>query len=216
MSPQLGQRLIGLGLLVGSVGFAIWVWNLAARDGDYYEYAAAFFPAMAMIGLGLLVFPIDKRALRKKYGTDKIERWHMAPPEWKILLLGALACGFGSLFLMWKHEKAREARRGEITSEHQRPDRMEEHTATERNAPAHAVAETTPRMPSWKDHLLLPAGLLAIIGAFVTMVGMMWNRGARLLTFFSERANAESGIRVFWVGAAMLASGLAVLFLCAR
>jgi hypothetical protein len=216
MGSQLGQRLIGLLLLAGSIGFTIWVWNLAAKDGDYYESAAAIFPALAIIGLGLLIFPIDKQALRKKYGTDKIERWHMAPLEWKVLFVGAIACGLGSLILMWKHEKAREARQREIAPADQRPYRMEEPTAEERNEPAHPVAEATPREPSWRNHLLLPAGLLAIIGAFVTMIGMMWNKGARLLTFFSERTNPESGMRVFWVGAAMLAVGLATLFLAAR
>jgi hypothetical protein len=152
------------------------------------------------------VFPVDKQALRQKFGTDKMERWNMYPREWKVLFVGALACGFGSLLLMWNHEKGREAR------EHHEADTNQPRPETQRVS----TPESTPRLRSWKDQLLLPGVLLTVVGWVVLMIGMMWNKGARLLTFFSEGINPERGMRVFWIGAAIFVVGLGMLFLGLR
>ncbi len=53
IQSKLGQRFGGLFLLLLGGGFTIWSWYTALTEGYYYRKAVAFFPAFAVVGLGL-------------------------------------------------------------------------------------------------------------------------------------------------------------------
>jgi hypothetical protein len=86
-----GQRVAGLLLFLVGAGFTAWCWYTALTEGYYYRKAVAIFPAFAVIGLGLLVFPIDVEQIRAEHGVDKPSKFAHYPLEWKLLFFVALA-----------------------------------------------------------------------------------------------------------------------------
>jgi hypothetical protein len=95
-----GQRLAGVVFLAGGVGFTIWSWHDALTEGYYYPRMAAFFPAFAVVGLGMVLFLIDRDCLRAEHGVDRPRSLAHYPLEWKILFVVALAAGLGNWYLL--------------------------------------------------------------------------------------------------------------------
>ncbi len=92
-SSQIGQRLAGLVILVVCGWFTVQSWYTARNEGYYYRKAVAFLPAFAVLGLGMLLFPIDRERLRAEHGTDKPLTIADYPLSWKILAGVAVAAG---------------------------------------------------------------------------------------------------------------------------
>jgi hypothetical protein len=96
------QRLAGLFLLVlcGGITGATWELTLArwGRDttGDpCYAVLSVFFPWFALVGLGFLLFPLDRHRLLALHGVTAPRRLTHLPPSWRALyclgLLGGIA-----------------------------------------------------------------------------------------------------------------------------
>ena len=55
--------------------------------------------------------------------------------------------------------------------------------------------------------------VLLVGGCVVTMVGLLWYKGAWLLRFFEINVDPEKGFKVAMVGFVMLLAGIGLLFL---
>lgn len=58
------------------------------------------FPALMVMGLGLLIFPVDPQKLRDKWGVDKIESIGHVPGIWWIIIAISILVGIGNYFLI--------------------------------------------------------------------------------------------------------------------
>jgi hypothetical protein len=96
LQSKIGQRLLGLLLLVLGGGFTVWSWYTALTEGYYYRKAVALFPAFAVLGLGMILFPIDIERLRAEHGVDKPEKFAHYPPAWKVTVFVAVLAGLGN------------------------------------------------------------------------------------------------------------------------
>jgi hypothetical protein len=98
IKSKLGQRLVGLGLFLVGAGFVGWEWYTAFTEGTYSAKASAFFPAFTVLGLGLILFPIDTDKLKAEHGVEQIQSFRQAPPAWKVLIFAAIAAGLANWF----------------------------------------------------------------------------------------------------------------------
>lgn len=96
IESKFGQRLAGvLFLTLGGV-FTAWIWHMALDGEPYNVMAAALFPAFAVGGLTMLLFPLDFARLRAEHGVDKPQKLAHYPPVWKALFVLALVAGLGN------------------------------------------------------------------------------------------------------------------------
>jgi hypothetical protein len=113
VTSKLGQRLVGLLILLVAGGFTAWIWHTALTEGTYYRKAAALFPAFAVIGLGMLLFPTDVDRLREviglglwlsrlraERGVEKVMSLNQIPPVWWGVLVAAVAAGLGNWYAL--------------------------------------------------------------------------------------------------------------------
>jgi ABC-type Fe3+-siderophore transport system permease subunit len=82
-------------------GISIWNWHHFLVSGLYFRKAALLFPAFAVIGLGLLLFP-GYREERLARGEDlaKLAGIRLITPRWWAILAAALLAGGLNLYLM--------------------------------------------------------------------------------------------------------------------
>jgi hypothetical protein len=98
---KLGQRIMGaLALLVGSSG-TFWTWRTAITEGYYYTGWAVFFPLFAVVGLGLVLLPIDMEKQQAEYGDLTRQGFNQLPLDWKIHMGVAVVAALGNWFLCW-------------------------------------------------------------------------------------------------------------------
>ncbi len=90
-----GQRAIGLLMLLACGGYTAWSWYTVLTEGYYYRLAV-FFPAFAVIGFGLLAFPIDVQ----RYGGERPRSFGDLPPAWQWLFVLALVAALGNWLAM--------------------------------------------------------------------------------------------------------------------
>ncbi|MBN9122950.1 MAG: hypothetical protein J0I06_28070 [Planctomycetes bacterium] len=96
IESKIGQRLVGVFLLILGGGFTAWSWYTALNEGYYYRKAVVLFPFFAAIGLGGLLFPIDMARVRAEYGVDRPQKLTHYPTAWKVLFAAGLVAGFGN------------------------------------------------------------------------------------------------------------------------
>ncbi|HEX5271683.1 MAG TPA: hypothetical protein VFW33_14395 [Gemmataceae bacterium] len=91
-----GQRVVGLLLFALGGGATAWSWYTALTAGYYYRKAVVAFPAFAVAGLGLLLFPIDADKLWAEHGVDRPQKFAHYPLSWKVLFVLALLAAVGN------------------------------------------------------------------------------------------------------------------------
>jgi len=99
------QRLGGLFLMLVGGGFWVWGWYTAINKGYYYEKASMLFPAVFILGLGLLMFPANKEEqerIARNEDISVISRIKLLQPRWWVIIVVALIAGFGN-FLILSH-----------------------------------------------------------------------------------------------------------------
>jgi hypothetical protein len=198
MPAKLGERLGGLFLFVVGTGITVWMWHLALTTGDYNEWAGTIFPAFAVLGLSLLLFPGQLSDLQEKGGADEIEQSNLPFYIWTVIFVLMLACGVSDYILLRVFAK-------EVTPE--TPIAAEVQPAPVQEEP-HEAPPT-----GWRGGLVLLGGLLTIVGIVVAMVGLVWHHGSEFLSFFSAKANPERALRVAIIGCLMMAAGIGMVFL---
>ncbi len=91
------QRLVGLFVFLGGVGFTYFTWITAINEGIVYSSATICGPAFAIIGLGMFFFPMDRSFFMEKYGVDRPVKLSHLPPIWWCIMIAAI--GSGSFYL---------------------------------------------------------------------------------------------------------------------
>jgi hypothetical protein len=96
----LKQRAVGL-LLVVLFGPAIYlVWRSALAGGHYSPTAAALLPVVAIVGLGLALFPVDIDGMREEAKVFGDRFAPHVPLIWQYILLAAVLAGLGNWYAL--------------------------------------------------------------------------------------------------------------------
>ncbi len=99
--PRWKQRLAGMLMaLLGAAG-TWWVWRTAFSEGYYSEKAAMIFPAIAVVGLGLILLP-GYREERLARGEDisRIQGRRLITARWWAILVMAVCAGVANYLLL--------------------------------------------------------------------------------------------------------------------
>src|SRR5260370_42329202 len=95
---KLAQRIGGALIFLPGAGVTGWIWHRALTEGYYYRKSAMLFPAFLVIGLGMVLFPIDAEKLKAEYGVEKIQSYRHVPPAWLGGIISALLAGLADLY----------------------------------------------------------------------------------------------------------------------
>jgi hypothetical protein len=68
-------------------------WQAARRGDELGGEGSAVFPVAAVMGIALLLFPIDKEELLAKHGVNRPQGFRHYPLSWKVLSVIAIAAG---------------------------------------------------------------------------------------------------------------------------
>jgi hypothetical protein len=90
MSSNMKGRLIGLFILVLSIGGIIYNWHSVLTRGLYWQKASFLFPFFACLGFSLILYPITKAESLAKYGSEQIPWKHIPTAQKLIILLGVV------------------------------------------------------------------------------------------------------------------------------
>ncbi len=96
-----GQQIFGLIMFGASLAATIWVWWTAFSQGYFYMYPSMIFPAFAVVGVGLILFP-DYKAERRARGEDisEMEGIKLLTVRWWAILVIALVCSFANFIFL--------------------------------------------------------------------------------------------------------------------
>src|SRR5260370_35607393 len=95
---KLAQRIGGALIFLPGAGVTGWIWHRALTEGYYYRKSAMLFPAFLVIGLGMVLFPIDAEKLKAEYGVEKIQSYRHVPPAWGGVIISAFLAGVSWLW----------------------------------------------------------------------------------------------------------------------
>jgi ABC-type Fe3+-siderophore transport system permease subunit len=95
------QQLGGLSIALIGAGFTAWTWRTALNEGYYYVRSSMVFPAVCVVGLGLIFFPgyRDERIARGE-DISEMNGWKLITARWWAILVVALVGGVGNYFLL--------------------------------------------------------------------------------------------------------------------
>ena len=99
--PREKQKIGGLVMALLGAGFTGWSWYTALYQGYFYPKAGMLFPAVFVLGLGIIAFPSYKEE-RTARGEDlsRLQGWRQITPcWWAILIIALLAGGVNYLWL---------------------------------------------------------------------------------------------------------------------
>lgn len=100
IKSKAGQRAVGLLVFLGC-GYGIYhVWQTAMTEGYFVKMPAIMLPALAMIGLGMVFFPIDLDELKAKHGVDWPKTFSHYPTIWHVLFFVSIAAGLVNWYLL--------------------------------------------------------------------------------------------------------------------
>ena len=94
------QRILGLILFILGLSLTLWFWVRGVSQGYIYINASMLFPAFMIMGIGFLAFPIDPKALKEKWGVEKIESVGQIPGIWWIIIALSIVVGIGNYFVL--------------------------------------------------------------------------------------------------------------------
>ncbi len=94
------QRILGLMLFVLGLSLTLWFWERGVSQGYIYINASMLFPAFMIMGIGFLVFPIDPKVMKEKWGVEKIESIGQIPGVWWIIIILSILIGIGNYFVL--------------------------------------------------------------------------------------------------------------------
>jgi ABC-type Fe3+-siderophore transport system permease subunit len=99
--PRWKQRLGGLFLMLLGGGFSAWGWYTAINEGYYYRKANMLFPAVFILGFGLLMFPgYKEERIARGEDISGLSGIKLLTPRWWAILIVALIAGFGNYLIL--------------------------------------------------------------------------------------------------------------------
>jgi hypothetical protein len=209
IESKLGQRLFGLVMLILSAGLTVWCWYTVLTEGSYLEPESILAsPGLAVIGLGMVIFPLDMQKLRAQHDVDWPRKLAHYPLGWKVLILVALVIALGNWLAMSRYTS--ESRSGSVSATADSSAGQEGH----RRPPD--SSEISPRPVRARGILgelwgWFKIGLI-LGGVFVGVAGMFWHQTAKLAPFFGWELNPDKGIWILLIGFAMAGTGLALIY----
>jgi hypothetical protein len=95
------QRLGGVILMLLGAAFTAWCWQTALTQGYFYRKASMIFPAVFVLGIGLLIFPgYKEERIARGEDISGLEGIRLITPRWWVILGLALAFGIGNYVLL--------------------------------------------------------------------------------------------------------------------
>jgi hypothetical protein len=67
------------------------------RDGRDWVQSP---PAFAVIGLGIVLFPMDVQKLEREHGVDRVRRWDHLPTVWRVLVVVMFCAALANVYLV--------------------------------------------------------------------------------------------------------------------
>ncbi len=99
--PRWKQKVGGLLLVIFGGGFWIWGWYTALNEGYYYIKASMFFPAIFVVGLGIIVFPgYKEERIARGEDISGLTGFRLLTPRWRAILIGALIMGIANYLML--------------------------------------------------------------------------------------------------------------------
>ncbi len=82
-------------------GFTGWSWLTALYPGYFYRKASMLFPAIIVLGLGLVIFPgYKEERIARGEDISRLQGWKLITPRWWAILIIALAAGGANYLLL--------------------------------------------------------------------------------------------------------------------
>ena len=97
---QSGQRAMGIVMLLASLALMAYGWSYALDHGRVFILWLMAPPAFAVLGLGLVLFPMDVERLQREHGVDRVQSWAHLPTAWRVLLVFAAVAALANHFLI--------------------------------------------------------------------------------------------------------------------
>jgi hypothetical protein len=95
------QQVGGLLLMLIGGGFWAWGWYTSINKGYFYRKASVLFPAIFVLGLGLLAFPgYKEERIARGEDISGLSGIRLLTPRWRAILVIALIAGFGNYLLL--------------------------------------------------------------------------------------------------------------------
>ena len=101
MVPRSSQQLGGAIIALIASWLSIWIWHKPVTSHPFYLKGAVLFPAFAVVGLALILFP-GYREERIAQGEDisKLHGWRLITLRWWAVLAVGILVGIGHLILL--------------------------------------------------------------------------------------------------------------------
>ena len=101
MTLRWKQRLTGLSFTLLGGGFTLWSWNAALNEGYFHRRASILFPAVCVIGLGLILFPgYKEERIARGEDISQMKGWKLITLRWWVILAVALIAGIVNALLV--------------------------------------------------------------------------------------------------------------------
>lgn len=94
-----GQRAIGAAVCALCTTLVAWHWMHPAQQAHVLRAGLFLLPAFAVMGLGLVLFPMDVERLQREHGSDRITRWAHLSSAWRVVLFVMLAAALANVYL---------------------------------------------------------------------------------------------------------------------
>lgn len=103
--PRWKQQLGGVFIALLGLGFTAWGWYTALHENYYYEKASVIFPAFAVMGLGMILFPgYKEERIARGEDISRLSGFHLLTVRWWVIIIVALLAGFGNFLLLTLQE----------------------------------------------------------------------------------------------------------------
>jgi hypothetical protein len=101
--PRRKQQLGGVLLAVLGLGFTAWGWYTALYESYYYTKTSMIFPAIAILGLGMILFPgYKEERIARGEDISRLSGSQLFTTRWWVILVVALLAGLGNyMLLLW-------------------------------------------------------------------------------------------------------------------
>ena len=97
LTQQIGGALIAA---IGACG-TFYCWSVALDRGLLYQKASMIFPAFAVLGVALILFPgYKEERLQRGEDISGLTGWALLTPRWRWVLIVAIAAGIADLVLL--------------------------------------------------------------------------------------------------------------------
>jgi hypothetical protein len=101
MVPRWKQKVGGLFMALLAAGFTGWSWYTALYRGYFYRKASMLFPAVCVLGLGIVVFPgYEEERIARGEDISRLQSWKLITPRWWAILFIALVSGGANYILL--------------------------------------------------------------------------------------------------------------------